>query len=53
MKDYVVKTYSSPLELQKQLNQWRHNYNLKILYVGESELLKEILVIIERTKKED
>ena len=53
MKDYIAKTYSNPSELQKYLNQWRHNYNLKILYVGEWELLKEVLVIIERTKKED
>ena len=46
----LVESTAESFEIQKKLNQWKHNYNLKILTmcsVGQ----KSLAVLIQREKK--
>lgn len=38
-------------ELQKLLNQWRHLYELKIIFITYDNLTLSFIAVIERTPK--
>ncbi len=54
MVDYIVKTYTNTTELQKHLNQWKHQFKLTIESMNTTNYQGKvyITVIIKREKKE-
>lgn len=58
MMEYVLLEYETHKTFQCKMNQWRHNYRLKILWmevsqtqVGANSCEAYYFALIERTKK--
>ncbi len=51
MEEYVILV-ESPMDIQKKLNQWRHEYRLNILGFAQSDRNdNKLAIILTRTRR--
>ena len=49
MKEYLI-LHEEAINIQKKLNQWRHEYKIEILGIAKDDITQELILILTRER---